>query len=196
MKKYGLIGLIALFLLDSTQKVSAQRETLADLLEKAIVLSESDKTIELKEVLGSASFALESEAYTRGNEMKPQLLKQTKVLKNLMTLASEGTLKTDTLRKAINTIRLMLGANRINNLLEEGKDGLLGNAEAVTSSIKLLQLGKVALEQEKQQKLSDLLETVSAIAKQLDGRDANAKAASSSAKKTLGKIVHLVRETI
>ncbi|MBA4850545.1 hypothetical protein [Emticicia sp. BO119] len=196
MKKYVLIGVIALFLLESTQKVFAQRETLADLLEKTIVLSENAKTNELKEALVSASFALENEAYTRGNEMKPQLLKQAKILKDFIPMASEGTLKTEALSSVVNTTRLLLGANRINNLLEDGKDGLLGNAKEITDSINLLQAGKSVLEDEKQQRLNDLLADVSKIVKQLDGKEGNAKNAASSAKKTLEKIVHLVKETI
>ncbi|RYU93744.1 hypothetical protein [Emticicia agri] len=194
MKNYVLIGFIALFLLDF--KAFAQKETLVELLEKTILLSENEKTTELKDAIGDASFAVESEAYTRGNEMKNRILKEAKVLKSFIPLVEDGTLKKDSLNKVVNTIRLLIGVNQINNLLGEGKEGLIGNAETISTSISLLQKGKVILDNGKQQKLSDLLADVSKIVSELDSKEANAKGAASSAKKTLGKIVYLLKETI
>ncbi len=196
MKRNVFFSFVTLFLLVLTHDSFAQKVTLESLLEKAVSLSESGKNTELAEVLKSGSFALESEANTRGNDFKDKLLGQAGALKNLIPLATEGTLKTDVLSKVVNTIRLLVGANQINNLLSEGKEGLLGNAESLTGSINLLQLGKAVLENKQQDKLGNLLDAVSGTVKKLDDEDTGAKIAASSAKKSLGKIVDLVKEAV
>lgn len=196
MKKHIFIGFLALFLLDLTHNLFAQKETLAGLLDKTVMLSESGKSVELTATLKSATFALESEAYTRGFDMKDKLLKKVKVLENLTTLSSAGTLKPDILSKEINIIRLLIGANRINNLLSEGQEGLLGNGDSLKNSINLLQLGKEILDNKKQEKLENLLKVASETVSKLDEKDASAKVAASSVKKTLEKIVGLVKELV
>lgn len=196
MKKHQFLKLVALFLLVVTHESFAQKVNLESLLARAVSLSESGKKTELADALKSGSFALESEANTRGNEMKDKLLGQAKALKGLIPLASAGTLKTDVLSKVVNTIRLLVGANRINNLLGEGKDALLGNAEELTASISMLRLGKAALDSKHQDKLGTLLDAASEPVKKLDGEGTGAKAAASTVKKTLGKIVDLVKEAV
>lgn len=196
MKKRIFFGLIAVFLFNSGFSSFAQRETLADLLEKTILLSESGKITEFTEALKSTTFVLESEAYTRGNEMKDKLLGQATTMRSLFDSASDGTLKVDVLSKVINTVRLLVGANQINNLLSEGKEGLLGNAEYLTYSVNLLQSGKIVLDSKRQEKLTDLLESASIEVKNLNRKDATARATAASAKKIFRKIVDLVNEAI
>ena len=196
MKKHVFIGFVALFLLVVLHDTFAQKITLESLLAEAVSLSESGKTAELAESIKSGSAALESEANTRGNEMKDKLMAQAGILKGLIPAATEGTLKTDVLSKVVNTIRLLVGANQINNLLSEGKEGLLGNAETLTGSINLLQSGKTVLDVKQQDKLGSLLETASETVKKLDGKDSGAKVAASSVKRTLAKIVDLVKEAV
>lgn len=196
MKKRFFAGLIAAFLLLTKYDSFAQRVTLEGLLDEAVSLSKKGEKEGLVEAIKSGSFALESEANTRGNEMKDKLMGQVGALKSLIPLASEGTLKTDVLTKVINTIKLLVGANQINNLLTEGREGLLGNAQTLAGSINLLQSGKVALESKQQGKLGDLLMAASETVKKLDGNDTGAKVAASAAKKTLGKIVELVKSAV
>jgi hypothetical protein len=196
MKKNVFTGSVILFLLVLTHNLFAQKVTLENLLEKTVSLAEKGDKTELSEAIKSAGFALEGEAHTRGNDMKDRLLAQAGVLKNLAPLASAGTLKSDVLSKVVNTIRLLVGANRINNLLSEGKDGLLGNAEVLSSSINMLQLGKVALDSKQQDKLGSLLNAAAEPVKKLDDEDSGAKIAASAVKKTLGKIVDLVKEAV
>lgn len=196
MKKHVFNNSFILVLLVLTHDLFAQKLSLESLLEKTITLSKSDKNSALPEALKSASFALEGEANTRGNEMKDKLLGQVGVLKGLIPLAQAGTLKTDVLSKVVNTIRLLVGANQINNILTEGKDALLGNGESLASSINLLQSGKAVLDSKQQDKLGSLLDVASETVKKLDGKDASAKVAASSAKKTLGKIVDFVKEAV
>ena len=196
MKKRIFVGFIATFLLLTTLDSFAQRVKLEGLLDEAVTLSQKEGKEELVEALKSGSFALESEANTRGNEMKEKLLGQVGALKSLIPLAKDGTLKTDVLSKVVNTIKLLVGANQINNLLSEGKEGLLGNAETLTGSLNLLQSGKEALDSKQQDKLGSLLEAASETVKKLDGNDTGAKVAASSVKKTLGKIVDLVKSAV
>ncbi len=196
MKKHAFIGLVATFLFLTTHNSHAQRVTLEGLLNEAVTLSQKGEKEELVEALKSGSFALESEANTRGNEMKDKLLDQAGTLKSLIPLAAGGTLKTDVLTKVVNTIKLLVGANQINNLLTEGKDGLLGNGETLANSLNLMKSGKMALDIKQQDKLGDLLEVASETVKRLDGNDTGAKVAASSAKKTLGKIVDLVKNAV
>lgn len=196
MKTHLFKGVIALFLLVVTRDSFAQKVTLESLLAKTLSLTENGKNTELASAIKTASFALEGEANTRGHEMKDKLLGQAGILKNLAPLASAGTLKTDVLSKVVNTIRLLVGANRINNLLGEGKDALLGNAEDLTASLNMLQSGKAALDSKQAEKLGGLLDTAAEPVKKLDDEDAGAKAAASTVKKTLGKIVELVKGAI
>ena len=150
----------------------------------------------MTETLKSATFALESEAYTRGFEMKDKLLRKVKVLKNFIQLSAEGTLEPDILSKEINIIRLIIGSNHINNLLSEGEEGLLVNADCLKNSVNLLHLGKEVLDNKKQEKLSNLLKVVSEIVPKLDENDTSARVAASSARKALEKIVDLVKEAV
>lgn len=196
MKKHIFIGVIGLFLLNLNHDLFAQKEILASLLDKTITLSESGKVVELTETLKSATFALESEAYTRGFDMKDKLLRKVKILKKLIPLSSEGNLKPDILRKEVNTIRLLVGANHINNLLSEGKEGLIGNGDCLKSSVNLLQLGKEVLDDKKKEKLGSLLKVVSETVTKLDENDTSTKVVASSARKTLEKIVDLVKEAV
>jgi hypothetical protein len=196
MKRTVFFSFVTLFLLVLTHDSFAQKVTLESLLEKAVSLSESGNNTELVDVLKSGSFALEGEANTRGNDFKEKLLGQAGALKSLIPLATDGALKTDVLSKVVNTIRLLVGANQINNLLSEGKEGLLGNAETLTGSINLLQSGKAVLDSKKQGRLGDLLEAASEPVKKLDNEGAGAKVAASGIKKTLGKIVDLVKEAV
>ncbi len=196
MEKRFFAGLIVAFLLLTKFDSFAQRLTLEGLLDEAVSLSKKGEKEELVEAIKSGSFALESEANTRGNEMKDKLIGQVGVLKSLIPMASEGTLKTDVLTKVINTVKLLVGANQINNLLTEGREGLLGNAQTLAGSLNLLQSGKAALDSKQQGKLGDLLAAASETVKKLDGNDTVAKAAASAAKKTLGKIVELVKSAV
>lgn len=196
MKKQVFAYLIAGCMLVFAHNSFAQRVTLENLLDKAMTLSQQNEKEKLAEALKDGSIALESEANTRGNDMKAKLLSQAVELKNLIPLATDGTLKTEVLSKVINTIKLVVGANQINNLLSEGKDGLLGNAESLTGSLNLLNAGKEALNVKDQDKLGTLVQAVSETVKKLNGQDAGAKLAASSAKKTLGKIVDLVKGAV
>ncbi|RYU96716.1 hypothetical protein [Emticicia agri] len=196
MKRNVFLSFVTLFLLVLNHDLFAQKVTLESLLEKAMSLSESGKNTELAEVLKSGSFALEGEANTRGNDFKDKLLGRAAALKNLIPSATEGTLKTDVLSKVVNTIRLLVGANQINNLLSEGKEGLLGNAEDLTASINLLQLGKAVLDNKQRDKLGNLLDAATDPVKKLDDEDGGAKVAASAVKKTLGRIVDLVKEAV
>lgn len=196
MKKHIFMGFIALFLLNLNHDLFAQKEILASLLDKTIELSESRKVAELTETLTSTTYLLESEAYTRGFDMKDKLLGKVKVLKSFIPLSSAGTLKPDILSKEINTIRLLIGANHINNLLSEGKEGLLGNGVYLRNSVDLLQLGKEILDDKKKKKLTNLLKIVSETVSKLDKKGEGSRAAASSVRKTLEEIIGLVKEAV
>lgn len=190
------MAFIALLLLALNHNLFAQKEILADLLDKTIELSESKKIAELTETLTSTTYVLESEAYTRGFDMKDKLLGKVKVLRSFIPLSSDGTLKPDILSKEINTIRLLIGANHINNLLNEGKEGLLGNGDYLRNSVDLLQLGKGVLDNKKQKQLDNLLKIVSETVSKLDEKGSGSRAAASSVRKTLVKIIDLVKEAV
>lgn len=196
MRKHIFIGFLALFLLGLNHNLFAQKEILANLLDKTTALSDSGKVKELTETLKSATFALESEAYTRGYDMKDKLLDKAKILRSFIPLSSAGTLKPEILSKEVNIIRLLVGANHINNLLSEGQEGLLGNADCLRNSVNLLQRGKEILDNKKQEKLDSLLKVVSEKVSKLDQKNTKARVAASSAEKPLKKIVGLVKDAV
>jgi len=71
----------------------------------------------LTTALGSLTSGLEKEVGETGGDFKAGLLSQVGGLKKLMPLASKGMVKVGPLKKIVNTIKLMLGANRLSNML-------------------------------------------------------------------------------
>ena len=173
-----------------------QRITLESMLDEAVTLSNEGKKAELAESLRSGSIAVQSEANTRGNEMKEKLLEQSKKLRNFASLAAKGSLKKDDLLLTVSAVKLTIGANNINNLLSEGKEGLLGNAKILNHSLGLLKGGLAVLDSKKQGELNNLINTAAKSVTKLDDKNSVAQMAATSAKRTLNKIVDLVKESI
>ncbi|WP_259014054.1 hypothetical protein [Emticicia fluvialis] len=196
MKKLIHIALVLSFCLLLINVAVAQRITLENVLDETVKLLDSGKTAELAESLKTSSIAVQSEANTRGNEMKEKLLEQSKTLKSYIPMAASGTLKKDVVEHTIATIRLTVAANNINNLLSEGKEGLLGNAKILTRSLGMLKAGMYTLDTKQQSKLNNLISSAAENVTRLDEKNGVAQNAASSAKKTLSKIVDLVKEAI
>jgi len=196
MRRYLSAALVILFSIIFESTAFSQRITLEGLLDEAVTLSTDGKTAELAESLRSGSIAVQSEANTRGHEMKEKLLEQSKTLKGFASLASSGSLKKEDLVKTVSSIKLTVGANNINNLLSEGKEGLLGNAKMLNQSLALLKAGISALDGKQQSKLNSLISTAAESVTKLDDKNALAQMAAASAKRTLNKIVDLVKESI
>lgn len=194
MKKNILTSYIFLVLNLLTYNSIAQKISLENLLDSTITLSKNGNNIPLTETIKSASTTLKVWAHTRGFDMQDKLLYQVELLNGLIPIAEAGNLKTEELNKVVNTIKLLVGINQINNLLSEGKNALLGNAKSITSSINLLQIGKVILDSRQQNRLGSLLDIASKTVKKLDEKDSGAKMAASSIKNTLEKIVNLVKD--
>jgi len=191
-----MIGVSALCLLFVTNVSFAQNLSVQGLFDKALSLSQKGNDSELANVLSLGTSALEKEANTGSSDLKSKLLGQVGALKNLIPLASQGKLKTDVLSKIINTVKLLIGANQLSNMLSGGKSGLLGNAAGLTSSLGLLKSGLPALGDGQQNKLGSLLNLATKSVSKLDKSGLGAKIAASFAKKRLGKIVDLVKTAI
>jgi hypothetical protein len=90
------------------------------------------------------SSGIEKEANDTGGDFKAGLLSQVGGLNKLIQLASKGMVNAGPLQKIVNTIKLMLGANRIGNMLGGG-GGLMGKASAIKSGLSFMKGGSSIL---------------------------------------------------
>ncbi len=121
-------------------------QSVESLLGKALSLSNSNGSQkEIASLLGQSTSLLNKELNSSGGEMKGKLLSQVGQIENMIPLASQGKLNGNALSKVINTVRTLLAANRISNMLKGGKSGLLSNASALTSNLDLLKSGAAVL---------------------------------------------------
>lgn len=182
----------------------AQMVSVEGLLDQAVSLTQKgNNSSELVNVLNLGSAALSKELSAGGsgnNNLTSKLLGQAGILKNLIPLATQGNLKVDAISKVVNTIKLLLGANRISNLLGGGKSNLLGNAAALTSNLGLLKAGSSVLGGDSSNILGGLINGVTKNIGKFDKKGflgiGGGKFAAGMANKKLQKIVSLVGSSL
>lgn len=114
-----------------------------DLLNSVLSMHEKKDSKGLSSALTNLSKGIENEANTNGGDFKTQLLGQASNLKKLIPLASQGMVKKGPLEKIINTVRILLGANRVSNLL--GGGNLVSKAAGLKSGLQLMNVGSSML---------------------------------------------------
>jgi hypothetical protein len=192
MKKY-VFSLVAAFCLMVFPATSfAQSLSVESLLDKAVSLSQKGDNAGVADALRLGNTALEKEANGSGGDLKSKLLGKAGDLKSLIPLASTGKLSSGVLGKAVNAIKMLIGANRISSLLGKGESGLLGNASSLTSNLGLIKAGSSILGGSTQSSLSSLLGNATKSVSGLDKGGAAGKLAATAASKQLGSIVKLV----
>ncbi|MCP9770203.1 hypothetical protein EGI22_20045 [Lacihabitans sp. LS3-19] len=163
------------------------------LLDKAVSLAgKSGNSSQVAELLGKGVSMLETEANTGSADMKSKLLGQVGGLKNLIPLATSGKLNLGSLGKIVNTIKMLVAANRLKNMLGGGKSSLLGKGSAITSNLNLLQSASSVLGSGVSSQFSKLLGSTTKSVGKLDKSGLFGKLAAGATEKKLGKLVNLV----
>jgi hypothetical protein len=192
MKSYLMSLAIALCFFCLTTSASAQSLSVEGLLDKAMSLTQKGDKTGTAEALTQSVTALEKEAKSSGGDLKSKLLGQVTNLQSLIPLASTGKLSSGVLGKAVNAIKMLLGANRISSLLGKGESGLLGNAASITSSLGLIKAGSSILGGSSKTQITSLLGEAAKSVTGLNKGGVAGKVAAAAATKQLGGIVKLV----
>lgn len=195
MKNYVLL-LVALVFLMIAPKASAQDKLTTGLLDKAMALFEKGDHAGTANALTEGTAAIETEAKSSNGALKDKLLSKVGSLKSMIPLVSAGKLQSGILGKAINAVKMLIGANRISGLLGKGESGLLGNAASLTSSLGLIKAGSSILGSDQQTSLNKLLGEASKTAGEVDKKGVAGKVAATAASKQLGSIVKLVSSAL
>lgn len=175
-----------------SSSVTAQTLSVESLLDKAISLSQKGDNSGTAEALTQGVSALETEAKSSGGELKTKLLSKVGDLKSLIPLASTGKLQTGILGKAVNAVKMLIGANRISSLLGKGESGLLGNASSLVSNLGLIKTGSSILGAANQTKLGGLIGEATKSVSGVNKSGVAGKLAAAASSKQLGGIVSLV----
>jgi hypothetical protein len=192
MKTYIFSLVIFSCLALSANTSFAQATSAESLLDSAVVLSEKGDSTATASVLQKGTTALETEAKTSGGSLKDKLLSKVGDLKSLIPLASGGKLQSGVLGKAVNAVKMLLGANRISSLLGKGESGLLGKGSSLSNNLGLIKAGSSILGSGTQSELGGLLGEASKLAEGVDKKGVTGKLAASASSKSLGSIVKLV----
>jgi len=196
MKNYILTLAVTLSMVFLTQVSFAQDMSVEGLLDKAVVSSEKGDTTATAEALTKGADALESEAKGSTGSLKEKLLSKAGDLKSLIPLAAGGKLQSGILGKAVNAVKMLVGANRISSLLGKGDSGLLGNAASLTSNLGLIKAGSSILGSDSQSKLGGLIGEATKSVGALNKKGVAGKLAAAASGKSLGSIVSLVSSAI
>jgi hypothetical protein len=189
MKKllYVIIGLL---LITSTVSV-AQIQRIDTMLDDVMSIQKSGDHKALGDALGVLSKGLEAEANETGGDFKDGLLKQVSGLNKMIPLASKGMVKADPLQKIISTVKLLLGANRVGNLLNGG-GGLIAKASLLKSGLGMMKGGSSILGGNANQ-FSGLIDGALGNVNKLNGGGVTAKAAEKALTGQLGGILNMAK---
>lgn len=172
--------------------LSANAQDLEGLLDSALSMQQKGDNDGLSNALSGISTGLEKEANENGGDFKDKMLSQVGGIKKLIPLASKGMVKQDPLQKLVSTVKLLLGANRLSNMLGGG-GSLIGKAAGLKSSLGLLSAGSSVLGGGQADKLGGLISGAMGNVNKLEGNSMAAKAAEPALKNQLGGILGMVK---
>lgn len=193
MKK--LTGIILTVLFIGLSNLASNAQGLESLLDNALSMQEKGDNDGLAQALSGISNGLEKEANDNGGDFKDKILGQVSGIQKLIPLASKGMVKQGPLQKLVSTIKLLLGANRISNMLGGG-GSLIGKAAGLKGSLGLLSAGSSILGGGNSDKLGGLISGAMGNVDKLDGNAMAAKAAEPALKSQLGGILSMVKGAI
>lgn len=196
MKNYILALFTSFCLFASVYAAPVQTPSVESYLDQALALTEKGDKSGSAEALTQGAAALEKEANTTGGDLKSKILGQAGNLKSLIPLASGGKLSSGVLGKAVSTIKMLIGANRISSLLGKGDSGLLGKGASLTSSLGLIKAGSSVLGSGTQNELGGLLGQATKLVGGVDKKGFAGTTAAKAASQPLGSIVKLVSSAL
>lgn len=190
--KLKLITFLAILFI-STQLVSAQDIDIAEMFDKAMSLQDKGDNEAFSDALSKATGAFEKEAKESKSDFSPKMLSQVGLLSKMLPLASTGMVQKGPLEKIISSIKMLIGANKISNMLGGG-GSLVGKAAGLKSNLGLLKTGMSVLGGgEKQDQLGSLIGSAMGNVDLLEKGGLTAKKAEPALKTQLGGIMSLAK---
>jgi len=150
---------------------------------------DSDKT-ELTTNLTSLTAAVEKEANDGEGQFKKQLLGQVGNIKNIIPMVTGGTAKGGIIQKLIQTIKMLVGANRVSKML--GGGSLLGKGAGLAGNLNMMKAGASLFGEKESSGFTSLIGNIAGSTSKLDGGGMAAKAAETALKPQLGNLMGMV----
>lgn len=195
MKKSFSILITSLVLLFTTNTFA--QSNIEGILDKVVSLAgQKSEGPQIASMLSTGVSALEREANTGNADIKSKLLGQIGALKGLIPLATSGKLDLGSLSKIVNTIKMLVAANRLKTMLSGGKSSLSQNTTGIVRNLNLLKAGSSVLGSGVQNKFGKLLGSTTKSVGKLDKSGLFGKLAASTTDKKLGKLVSLVTSAL
>ena len=195
MKKSFSILITSLVLIFTTN-TSAQ-SNIEGILDKVVSLAgQKSEGPQIASLLGTGVSVLEREANTGNADIKSKLLGQIGALKGLIPLANSGKLDLGSLSKIVNTVKMLVAANRLKTMLSGGKSSLSQNGTGIIRNLNLLKAGSSVLGSGVQNKFGKLLGSTTKSVGKLDKSGLFGKLAASATNRKLGKMVNLVTSAL
>lgn len=195
MKKPFSILITSLLLIFSTNTFA--QSNIEGILDKAISLAgQKSEGPQIASLLGTGVYLLEREANTGNADIKNKLLGQVGALKGLIPLATSGKLDLGSLSKIVNTVKMLVAANRLKTMLSDGKSNLSQNETNIVRNLNLLKAGSSVLGSSVQNHFGKLLASTTKSVGKLDKSGLFGKLAASATNNKLEKIISLVTSAL
>jgi hypothetical protein len=195
MKKSFSILITSLVLILTTNTFA--QSNIEGILDKIVSLAgQKSDGPQIASLLGTGVSVLEREANTGNVNIKSKLLDQVGALKGLIPLANSGKLDLGSLSKIVNTIKMLVAANRLKTMLSSGKSNLSQNKSSIVKNLNLLNAGSSVLGSGVQNKFGKLLGSTTKSVGKLDRNGLFGKLAASATNKKLEKIISLVTSAL
>ncbi|WP_255050455.1 hypothetical protein [Lacihabitans sp. CS3-21] len=195
MKKPFSILITSLLLIFSTNTFA--QSNIEGILDKAISLAgQKSEGPQIASLLGTGVSLLEREANTGNADIKNKLLGQLGALNGLIPLANSGKLDLGSLSKIVNTVKMLVAANRLKTMLSDGKSNLSQNETNIARNLNLLKAGSSVLGSSVQNHFGKLLASTTKSVGKLDKSGLFGKLAASATNKKLEKIISLVTSAL
>lgn len=195
MKKPFSILITSLLLIFSTNTFA--QSNIEGILDKAISLAgQKSEGPQIASLLGTGVSLLEREANTGNADIKNKLLGQLGALNGLIPLANSGKLDLGSLTKIVNTVKMLVAANRLKTMLSSGKSNLSQNKSSIVKNLNLMNAGSSVLGSSVQNNFGKLLASTTKSVGKLDKSGLFGKLAASATNKKLEKIISLVTSAL
>jgi hypothetical protein len=193
-RKILVLGFSVLMFISNNLKA---QNSIEGILDKVVALAGSKgEASQIVNLLGNGASMLEKEASTGSSDLKSKLLGQVGAIKGLIPLASAGRLDMGSLGKIVNTIKMLVAANRIKSMLGGGKSSLLSNVGGLTQNLDLLKAGSSVLGTGVQKNVGKLLGSATKSVGKLNKSGLAGKMAATATDKKLNKLVSLVSSAL
>ena len=171
--------------------VSKAQISASDLLENAISMTQKGDAQDVARAVDLVSAGLKAEVSPSNGIFKDKLLSQVGNLGSIVSALKSGNGDKTKLITALGTIKTLLAAQGLSNMLKGGN--LVGKAAAVASAIAVVKGGLSLLSNGKNTDgVSSLLDKISGKTAKLDKKGLFAKMAQNALKKKLGSALDMV----